>query len=324
MEGVCRIICFSLSIHCAGLLKFRYLRKKCKQFQCKFKKKSKKLSFLSGDLHGHEVEVHIHHRGILVLAAATATLAPVVAPLASRQAHSPLNRVLLQSSVSRKRLKLPKLLQRPRPLAMHLLRPRAPHLLTSPAQSPITCLERGALPLHRNQRKVPELPRRATPSPPPISAPKGPLTIRPPGTKMARWRMTPYNGIKRNPQHQDRAKTRNGQMFFLILRYHHYRYPQHFLSTSIKERGMNVLLLTHGLFFNTWLSSLLYVLLSLLSAWRMAHSQERRRWRGSHVSFWLICLCPLNFLTPRLPHTALPRIKSVKHFAEDRSMTRHV
>lgn len=204
------------------------------------------MSFLSGDLQGHAVEVHIHLRGILVHAAAIATLAPVVAPLASHQAHSPLNRVLLQSSVSRKRLKLLKLLQRPRPLAIHLLRPRAPHLLTSPAQSPITSLERGALPRHRNQRKVPELPHRATLSPLPISAPEGPLTIRPPGTKMGRRRMTPYTGIKRNPQHQDRAKTRNDQMFYLILHYHHYHCPQHFLSTLIKERGTNVLLLTHG------------------------------------------------------------------------------
>ena len=100
-----------------------------KQNRCRF--------FSPGDLLGHAVEVPIHLQGIRVLVVVTAILAPVVAPPASRQALSPLNPVLLLSSVSRKRLKLLKLLPRPRTLAAHLLRPRVPHQLTSPAQSPI-------------------------------------------------------------------------------------------------------------------------------------------------------------------------------------------
>lgn len=205
-------------------------------------KKDFHIIFFPGDLLGHVAEVHIHPQGIHVLAAVTATLAHAVAPLASHQAHSPSKPVLLLNSVSRKRLKLQKQLPRPRTPATHLLQPRDPHLLTSPAPSPITHPERAAPPLPHNQRKVLELPHQASLSPPPTSHPRGPLTTRPAGTEMERGKMTLCIGIKGKHQHLDRAKTRNEPLFHSTQLWHLYLCPKQFLSTQIKEKGMGVFL----------------------------------------------------------------------------------
>lgn len=208
-----------------------------------------------GDLPGHVAEVHIHHRGIHVLAAVTATLAPAVAPRASHQARSRSKPVLLLSSVSRKRQKLQKLQPRPRtPTATHRLQPRVPHLLTSPVQKPITCPERAALPLHHNQREVPELPHRASLSPPLISHPRRPLTTRPAGTEMGRGKMILYIVTEGKLQHWDRAKTGNDPQVHRFQLCRHYHCPKQFLSTWIKEKGMGVWLYQ---FFNAPFCALL-------------------------------------------------------------------
>lgn len=205
------------------------------------KQNVKRCCVFPDDLLGHAAEVHIHPQGIHVLAADTATPAPAVALRASHQARSPSKPVLLLSSASRKRLKLQKLLPRPRTPATHLLQPRVPHLLTSPARSPITHPERAVLPLHHNQREAPELPHRASLSPPLTSRPRGPLTTRPAGTEMERGKKSLYTGIEGKHQHQDRAKTGNDPLVRIIQLYHHYHCPKRFLSTWIKEKGMGVL-----------------------------------------------------------------------------------
>lgn len=192
---------------------------------------------MSGDLLGHVAEVHTHPQGIHVLVAVTATLAPAVAPLAFLRAHSPSKPVSPLSSVSRKRLKLQKQPPRPRTPATHLHQPRAPHLHTSPALSPITHPERAALPLHRHQRKVPELPHPASLSPPLTGRPRGPASTRPAGTETERGKMTLYIGIRGKHQHLDRAKTRNEPLVHSSLICHPSHCPKQFLSTWIKEKA---------------------------------------------------------------------------------------
>lgn len=182
--------------------------------------------FFLDDLLGHVAEVHIH-QDIHVLAAAIATLAPAVVHPASRQARLPSKPALLLSSVSRKRLKLRKLLPRPRTAATHLLLRRLPQH-TRPAPSPITPPERFVLPLHHSQRKVRELPHQASLSLLQRGRPRGQTSTSLTETKMWRGKKTLYNGTRGKHRHLARAKRRNEPLVHLFLPCH---CPQPFLRT---------------------------------------------------------------------------------------------
>lgn len=179
---------------------------------------------MSGDLLGHVAEAHTQPQDIHVPAAATATLAPAVAPLVFRRALSPLKPVLLLNSASRKRLKLQKPLPRPRTPATLRLQPRVPHLLISRARKQITQPGRAALPLHLNPRRDLEHPQRASLSPL-TGRPRGPRSTRPAETEMERGRTTLCIGTRGKHQHPDKEKTRNEPLLHSSPLCHRYHYP---------------------------------------------------------------------------------------------------
>lgn len=189
---------------------------------------------MSDDPPDHVAEVLIQPQGIHALAAVTATPVPAVAPLVFRRARSPSKPVLLLNSVSRKRPKLQKQLQRPRTPATHQLQPRVLPPLISPAPNQITPSGRAALLPHLNQRRDPELLQQASLSPPLTGHPRGPR--RPAGTEMQRVRTTLHIGTRRKYQHLHRQKTRNAPLVRSSLLCRRCHYHKQFLSTWTKEK----------------------------------------------------------------------------------------